>query len=534
MSDVVKETKADLTDRAITAASGWAALALAIFGIHRAIALGVAPWGEWWARASLILAAGLGIMWVWGYWPQIWERVRGWVRHGGLNSFLVALGLIVALIIVNTLIRRRVEVKFDLTQNQRYTLSTRSREIVKNLDQPVKVTLFVPNPNRPVRDAARGMDLFKLYADASPKFEWKPVDPLVNQEVLLAKNPQKLAAPEFTSAILEYGGKRQEITDYTEKEITSAILKMTRPTERKIAFLKGHGEATPEATGAGGPAKSIQNLVQDLRGLNWQLETIDLYDKNARAPSPEQVAVLVIAGPERALTGEEAARVNEYLNAGGKVLLLLSAQGPSFDKFLNPWGIRAGNDLVLGAREGGLLVATADNTSHVSVRPVRGGRVAFLPMKSVTPIKPSPAGITTTELLKSEPTALRIENFVPGKTNLQAALGGARQEAATIAVMSEKKLKDDKTARLIVVGDSAFAADQLTRLQSIFFNLDLASGLVNYLGEEEALVAIPPKEENTEQAFVLPEQLKLFSVIHLVDFPLLALALAILVYLKRR
>src|SRR5687767_8461762 len=131
MSDVVKEvSRSDRADRAITALSGWAALALVIFSIHRAIAVGKPIWGEQWARGALIIGAGCAIMWVWGYWPLIWEKLRGWVRNGGLNSTLVAVGLIVALVIANTLIRRRVEVKFDLTQNKRYTLSPRTREIL--------------------------------------------------------------------------------------------------------------------------------------------------------------------------------------------------------------------------------------------------------------------------------------------------------------------------------------------------------------------------------------------------------------------
>ena len=66
------------------------------------------------------------------------------------------------------------------------------------------------------------------------------------------------------------------------------------------------------------------------------------------------------------------------------------------------------------------------------------------------------------------------------------------------------------------------------------FNEPLVSGMINYLGEDDALVSIPPKDENTEQAFLMPGQLTLFGWIHLGYFPLLALALAILVYLKRR
>lgn len=532
MSDQSLDTnRGDRADRAITSASGWAALALAIFSHLRSAAMNVPPWGEWWARASLIMAAGLGIMWVWGYWPDIWPRVTGWFRKGGFNSFLVALGLVVALIIVNTLIRRRVEVKFDLTKNQRFTLSPRTREILKGLKDPITVTLFAPKGGRTSPNIERGKDLFKQYADASDKLKWTLVDPLTNQETLLAKHPEKMTTSDLTSAILEHGQDRQEITEYTEKDITSAILKLTRPNDRKIAFLTGHGEATAETPG--NPSKPIQLLTQDLQSLNWRTQSVSLYGKKAQAIHPEQIGVLVIAGPERELAPDEEKRVNDYLNEGGRVLLTLGQRSPSFAKFLAPWGIKTSNDLVLDA-QGGLLVATAEHGGSPAVRSLEGGkRAAFPPMRSVDTISPAPAGVTVTPLLKTSGDAVRIDNFDPKKTDIRTAAAQAKPAKAPIAALAEKKLKDDKSARIIVVGDTTFATDQLAQLPTLF-NEPLVSGMINYLGEDDALVSIPPKDENTEQAFLMPGQLTLFGWIHLGYFPLLALALAILVYLKRR
>src|SRR5687767_12454967 len=102
--------RAERADRFMTVASGWAAVVLFILSVHRSIALG-ALWiwpSDWWARAGLILAVGLGIMWIWGYWPQILARLRHWTRGGGLNTTLIAVGLVLALILVNTIARRRL------------------------------------------------------------------------------------------------------------------------------------------------------------------------------------------------------------------------------------------------------------------------------------------------------------------------------------------------------------------------------------------------------------------------------------------
>ncbi len=535
----LKAERAERADRLLTTASGWGAVLIGVLGLHRWIAVGGYPWQDQWARVGLILALALFIMWVWGYWGDIVSRTRQWVRGGGLNAATVALGLVVCLVVVNTIARRSFPLRWDLTKNQRFTLSPRSRGILKGLKNPVKATVFIPNG---ARTGTRIRDLFNQYRDASEKFTWTRVDPLVDQKTLLEVSPKKLAAPDFTGAVLEYNGKREDLGgEIGEKDVTSAILKMTRDTQRKILFTRGHGEPDVTSAAAGGDAsKSIQTLVSDLKqDQNWAVDSLDLYGKDAKTPDPSTVAALVIAGPERPFAPEEEQRVNEFLDRGGHVLLLLNPRGPSFSQFTAKWGIKTGDDLVLDRSQNGLVVVDTPADAPVAVRGAR--RILFQPMRSVTALTPAPAGITVTPLLKSGPMSEDVPNVPPGKRLTSAELTNSKAGPTGIAALAEKSIgspdpkkgEEAKKARLVVVGDSVFIADQLARLPS-FYNEPLASGLINYLGEEEALVAIPPRDENTEQAFLTPDQGRLFSLIHIWDFPLLALVLALIVYFKRR
>jgi ABC-type uncharacterized transport system involved in gliding motility auxiliary subunit len=352
----------------------------------------------------------------------------------------------------------------------------------------------------------------------------------------MAFNPApKLDTSTLSGAVLEYNGKRQDITEFTEKDVTSAILKLTRNKQRTIEFLSGHGEPDVSPTaGAGDVTHSIQTVLTDLKDTDAKVEPVDLYRKTAATPDPDQVSTLVIAGPEKELSADEQKRINDYLNKGGHVLLLLNRRGPNFSEFLKPWGIQTSNDLVLEPREGGLVLVSADANAPVPVRAAK--RVLFRPLRSVTALKPAPGGITVTELLKSGEAAIHIPNYVDGKTNLQAAINTGTQGKISLAAMAEKKIgtgSDAKTARLIVVGDSEFITDQFARIPAMY-NADFANGMINYLAEDEALVDIAPKDQNTEQAFLTPEQSRVLPLIHLLDFPLLALLLAIVVYVKRR
>lgn len=524
--DLKKAEREERVDHATTIASGWASVVLGVLGLHRFVAVGF----DWWARAGIILSFGLALMWVFGFWPQITQRLKHWVRSGGLNTTLIAVGLVVVLILVNTMVRRRIQVKVDLTKNKRFTLAPRTREILKSLKSPVQATLFLPSG----RSSGQAKDVFKQYADASDKFNWTQIDPLVNPQKLLTMNPQpKLNPTTFTGAVLEYNGKRQDVTDFTEKDITSALLKMTRESVRKIVFLTGHGEADPNGAPGGNPAKSIQEVVNDLKGSEWPVETLDLYSKSAVTPDPAQISEIVIAGPEKPFTADEIKHLNGYLDKGGRVLLLLNAQGPSFSDFLKPWGITTTNDLVVDPAQG-VLVTGAEPNAHVAIRPAK--RVLLQVAHSVKAASPAPAGVTVTELLKSGPSSQVIPSFDPKKQDLRQALATAQPGAVSVAALAEKSIgpeAEGKKAKLIVVGDATFMVDQLAQLPNLY-NRDMATGLVNYLGEEEALVQIAPKDENTEQAFLTPDQGRLLPLIHLLDFPLLALLLAVIVYVKRR
>jgi hypothetical protein len=514
----------DAAEKAWNAATGWLALLAAVLGLHAWVATGQF---SLWARGGLIFAAALGVWWAFGYWGEVGPRLRAWVRSGGLNTFAVAVLLIVALVIVNTLVRRRLPLKVDLTQNQRFTLAPRSREIVRSLEKPITATVFIPAG----RSVSRARDLFKQYGDASPHFVWRRVDPLTDQKTYLEKQPK--LGPDLTAAVLEYDGRRQDVTDFTEKSVTSAILKLTRGTPRKLLFLSGHGEPSVSAAAPPDPdpRKRIQALVQDLRSLEWPVEEADLYRENATTPDPAEVAALIIFGPQRELAPVETKRINEFLGKGGKVLLLLADRGPVLTKFLAEWGIKSSNNLVIGAYEGGLLPLAPPPNAHEAVRNI--DRVIFTPGRGLSAVSPAPAGITVTELLNSGPESRIVTDFREGST---VDLRNTASGPIGIAMLAEKKTGSDEeapTARLIVVGSSTWATDQWTSIPT-FFNAALASSLVNFLGEEESLVAIPPKDENTEQAFLTPQQGRLLLLVHFLDFPLLALALAVIVYLKRR
>ncbi len=519
--------KAERADRALTAFSGWAAMLAGILALHRWIFLGSI---DWWARAGLILCVGLAVTWAWGQWPLIAGRLVAWRRTGGLNTSLIAVAMIAVLILANTMARRRLPWTWDLTKNQRFTLAQQSRDVLKSLKSPVKATLFVPGGGDP-----RPRELLEQYAQASDRFTFNVVDSVSKPQEVRAANPQ--LNDDLTGIQLRVEGKApQGVIEFNEKSLTSAILRLTRDAPKKLLFTTGHGEPSVVAAG-GDPRQSIQTLTSILKSQQWPVEPLDLYGKDAKVPDPALVAAVIIAGPLRDFTADELKRLGQYLDAGGRVLLLLNLSGPTYEKFLAPWGIKTRQDMVTDPRSGGLVVVTGAPDAHASVRVLRGQRALFTGARTVTSLTPAPAGVTVTELFKSGAGSEVVPNFTPGKMDFQQALRNATPGPASIAALAEKSIgtgDQAKKARVLVVGDCDFTYDSLVRLVPQAINAELAAGMVNYLAEEDALVAIPPKDENTEQVFLTEDQGRLLLLIHFLDFPLLGLILAVLVYVKRR
>src|SRR5579864_3621885 len=140
------------------------------------------------------------------------------VRYGS-NTVVMSLAFLAILGLVNVLANRYSN-RLDLTQNQIYSLSPLSIQVVKEIKQPVHVIAFYGN-------GAQGRDsldaLLKEYVLYSNAITYEFVDPQVQPG--LARQYQV----QFTgTTVLVSGDKQQTVTGSDEGAITSALLKLVR------------------------------------------------------------------------------------------------------------------------------------------------------------------------------------------------------------------------------------------------------------------------------------------------------------------
>ena len=303
-------------------------LAVLAAGTWYAINRSFDDWVRW------LLVGGLGAIAVFALLrPQDVQRaLTGRSVRYGSNALVLSIAAIGIVVLVNYLSNRYYK-RFDTTEADLHTLSPQSIQILKQLDQEIDMIGFYPG--------GQGREAFEKWIDEyqahTDRLQYRSVDPIRQPG-----ETEQLGWDAYGGGLLVRRGSRsQEVLTADEQDITSAILKVSRDTQKTIYFLTGHGErstASFESAGYG----EVGVLLAD---NNYQVESLNLAITDT---VPVDAAVIVIAGPQAALLEEERARLTSYLLQGGKALIMADpGQEAGLNDLLTPWKVRIENQLVV-------------------------------------------------------------------------------------------------------------------------------------------------------------------------------------------
>jgi len=239
----------------------------------------------------------------------------------------------------------------------------------------------------------------------------------------------------------------------------------------------------------------------------------------------------------------EIASMAQYVAGGGRALFLIDPQtSPSLKPFLERYGIILGDDIVIDRLSrlfgGDYLMPVL--TSYSSAHPItRNFNIAsfFAVARSVTTREAD--GLQTTWLAKTGDGSW-------AETDLAALAGGTAsfdpgedvQGPVSLAAASEINLlpgSDDdpssaKRGAVAVYGDSDFVTNAKINLSG---GADLFMNTINWLAQEEALIAIPPKENKFQPIMLTAADAKLLFVLPVIVLPGLVLMGAVFVFVRR-
>ncbi|MDF5706564.1 MAG: Gldg family protein [Nostoc sp. S4] len=351
---------------------------------------------EQWGLIPLIfLITGIVIIGLWIIWQSY--QTNWWKRRStlaGTNALVATLAVLVILGLINFL-GTRYHFRTDFTETQLFTLAPQSRELVKVLPQPVKVWVFDINQN------PQDQELLENYRRQSSKFNFEYINPQLRPGLA-----EKFGVKDYGEVYLESGNKRQLVQTINQNErlsevkLTSRLQQLTSSNTTKVYLLQGHGEHQL-SPGQG----AISQAIQGLNDKNYTTSPLNLAE-NPKVP--QDAAVVIVAGPKRELFEAEVKALEEYLNQGGNLLLMIDPNTNSkLDSLLKEWGVRLDNRLAVDVSAQsvvGLGPATplvTEYGQHPITQDFRND-ISFYPIARPLEITSVP-GIQATPLLQTKP-----------------------------------------------------------------------------------------------------------------------------------
>lgn len=491
-----------------------------------------------------------------------WEAVKALAGRRstryGANSAAMVLVLIGILTFIN-LIGSRYAKRLDTTATERFSLADLTVNVLEKLEQDVHIIGFFRSVGPEANVQHELNDMLNQYQYHSDHITYEFIDP--DREPSLAKQYNITA---YGTIVFESVGKTEHITRSNEEAITNALVKVTREGQKTIYFLEGHGEHNINLTDQTGYNK-IQQLLQN---QSYIIKTLSLLTESN---VPEDCNVLVIAGPKKDLLPSEQAAVRTYLERGGRALIMVNPDflGESVDlsELLSLWRIRVGDNIVVDRSAVGRLPgmnefmpAVMQYPPHAITRTL-GGTVSFFPL--VRSIEPAAASDDTLEVQiiamtgprswaessfpKSRDEAEQMTEYTPELDSANDAPGPipiavavtadprtATRQDMNILTPQELALRPDEheiKTRMVVVGNSSFADNTNIGLPG---NSDLAMNILNWLAEEEDLLAIRPKSSDTRLVQISLSQMWDIFILTGVLAPIGILITGVVVWWRRR
>lgn len=443
-------------------------------------------------------------------------------RYGSV-VLLMAAGMIGILAVLNVLSYRHYR-RWDLTEERLHSLSPQTRQVLAELDRPVQVTGFFYRTQRDEQSEARYM--LENYAALTPLFSYRLVDPEVSR--VLAQ--QYGVSGDAYVLVFESGDQRYSVYSLEEADWTGAILRVTSGRQVTVYFVTGHGEGDIGSTQRDGYA-AVRELLEE---ANYRVETLSLATYTGTLPVSDTVIVLL--GPQKALTPEEERLLAGYLARGGKLFALLDpAPSADINDILRLWGVYAQDDLIIdplnavAGSDPATPVADKVQQNHAVTRNV--SRPFFPGARSLESTNTTLPGLNVTPLLGTSDEAWGETDLSHQPLTFDSGKDYKGPLVLAAAVQGRVQGSNQTTdTRIVLVGDSDFARNWAATADNQRFFVNA----VNWLAEEERLIDLAPVQYESRQVVLGTVQSRAIRYLTLVGIPLAIVLAGVGVWLQRR
>lgn len=473
-------------------------------------------------------------------------------RYGALSTAISAV-FVVVIIGINVLMSvlgARFPMNVDLTRNQAFELSAASADYVKELKNPVTVSVLV-NESQLVSGGdiyysqiKSVIDQYEKYSKnisveyvdiiADPTFAAKHNDQtLVYGDILLSsgERQRKISINDmFNVSVDQYTGQQKITSSKAEQMMTSAIMGVSSEDVVKVAFLTGNEEADMPA---------LRTLLTD---NNFEIADINITTTDI----PADVEVAFMLAPTRDPEAEVVKKLDAYLENGGEYgrQLIYAANIeqpplPNLEAFLADWGIGVEQGAVLETNENNILnynmffclVEYGDSMDYRAELP--GDIRPSMPFgRPLSPLFSAQSGYETTVLLSYSPTACIMPVDAPEDWKPTEELIG-EVPAAIRSTFTRYEGNTPSSSNVFALSSVSAFESMLLGSRSIS-NAEYFVSLLNTVTEREDVITLAPKTLGGTELGITQLQATVISGLLIFVLPIIIIITGIVIWVRRR
>ncbi len=457
--------------------------------------------------------------------------------RGGTYSLITILVVLAIVIAVNVLASALPSsaTKFDISSSQLYSVTSNTKVVVNGLEQDVNIYWIVQNDEEDsiienllatYDSLSSHISIIKRNPDAYPTFAEQYTGETVANNSLIVECGERSRYIAYNELYLQ----EQDVYSYSsnisfdgEGAITSAIDYVTSEDLPMLYYTEGHGEA-----------ELPENLTTQLKKENIDTAALSLLTLDEL---PEDADGIMIYAPESDFSAEEISMLTEYVDKGGKLLVMAgpveSGALTNLETIITDYGVTVNPGIVLDTDRdhyafgypyillpdmaSGELTDPLINDNYLVIMPLAGGLT--LPETatggSVTEI------LTTSEESFAKAAGYDLETF-------EKEDGDASGPFA-VAVTAE----DSGGGRVVWFASSVFL-DDMYNAYSSGANSDLTMNAISSLIGETESMAIRSKSLNYNYLTISDSTASVLKIVMIGICPLVYLGIGIAVVVYRR
>lgn len=462
-----------------------------------------------------------------------------------VGMIVLVLGIAVMINVISAKLPEDVK-NIDISGNQIYEISDTSREMLKDLEQEVSVRVYAEKSSTDER-IITFLDKYKALSD---KLDVEWVDPVLHPAELtengISENSIIVSCEEtgksdtitfddilVTDAYSYYMTGSADATEFDgEGQLTSAVGYVTGDQQNTVYYTTGHGE------------QSFSSSVQEqLEKNNVDQKELNLLMEEA---IPEDCDLLVMNGVSADLSEEEKELLDQYMAAGGDVMILLgdiTGEAPNLDALLKEYGMQRTEGYIADMERsyqgnyyyifpvisGDEILMNGMNTGMVLMVNAHGLELTDSERDTIAAtsfMTTSSNGYAVTETEQIQGT------YVLGAVATETIEGEEAKEQAGEEAKEEGTEETAAESRLTVISSVSMVDSQITDSFSTLENLTLFGNAVTANFDGVQNIAIEPK--SLEITYNAMQHVGLIGLAVIVGIPVLILIYGFWRWLKRR